>query len=168
MAPQLPSLRSITALSCHVLNNQFPEGRKSDYQETRNSWPIIPYLWPCRRRSWRPPWSARHLTGFSGFHWSSTRTLEEVEDWRITLRSHKGNSLWVHWLLHRQPARWLSSTRLKIGRLILPGQPAAKNRPITGRFHFLILWRLPFKIIKLKCPRQNSFTRGIYQTNEWN
>ena len=62
---------------------------------------------------------------------------------------------------HRQPARWLSSTRLKIRRLISPGQPAVKNRPITGRFHFLIPWRLPFKIIKLKCPRQNSFTRGI-------
>ena len=54
--------------------------------------------------------------------------------------------------VHRQPARWLSSTRLKIGRLIFPGQPALKNRPITGRFHFLIPWRLPFKIIKFPMP----------------
>ena len=44
MAPQLPSLRSLTAFSCHVLNNQIPEGRKYNHQETRNSWPIIPYL----------------------------------------------------------------------------------------------------------------------------
>ena len=44
MAPQLPSLTGFTALSCHVLNNQIPEGRKYNYQETRSSWPIIPYL----------------------------------------------------------------------------------------------------------------------------
>ena len=57
------------------------------------------------------------------------------------------------------PTQRRSVTRLKTRGCILPGQPAGKNRPITGHFHFLIPWRLPYKIIKLCCPSQSSFTR---------
>ena len=46
MAPQLPSLTGFTALGCHVLNNQLSlrEETKYNYQATRSSWPIVPYL----------------------------------------------------------------------------------------------------------------------------
>ena len=46
MAPQLPSLTGFTALGCHVLKNQISlrEETKYNYQATRSSWPIVPYL----------------------------------------------------------------------------------------------------------------------------
>ena len=57
------------------------------------------------------------------------------------------------------PTQRRSVTRLKTRGCILPGQPAGKNRPIRGHFHFLIPRRSPYKIIKISCPSQSSARR---------
>ena len=46
MAPQLSSLTGSQLSGCHVLNNQLSQREeiKYNYQVTRSSWPIVPYL----------------------------------------------------------------------------------------------------------------------------